>query len=431
MGYRRALNDHPDLHSLCRDCLHLWAGAPGDGRCPRCGSPRLAIHDELPSLSLAHIDCDSFYATVEKRDDPSLRDKPVIIGGGHRGVVSAACYVARVYGVRSAMPMYKALDLCPDAVVIRPNMEKYAAVGQEIRKLMRAVTPLVEPLSIDEAFLDLAGTERLHGTPPAQTLAGLIRRIENRIGVSASVGLSYNKFLAKVASDLEKPRGFAIIGQKEAQTFLADKPVNMIWGVGKALEKKLNQNGFQVIGDLLREDEHSLIKRYGVMGRRLYRFARGQDSRKVEPESETKSISVEYTFDTDIDSFEILAAELSKMCDKLSARMQKKGYGARTVTLKLKDRDFHLITRSKTLPDPTQRAEIFFNIGLDLLKPEINGTAYRLMGIGGSELVEASEADPPSLANPDSLRKAHLDKTITEIREKLGPSALVKGFPPQ
>ena len=415
-------------HSLCRDCLHFWHPEESPARCPQCSSPRIKTHGELPDLSLAHIDCDSFYATVEKRDNPELRDKPVIIGGEHRGVVSAACYVARVYGVRSAMPMFKAKRLCPDAVIIRPNMDKYAAVGQEVRQLMREVTPLVEPLSIDEAFLDLSGTEKLHGTPPALTLASLIRRIENRVGISASVGLSYNKFLAKVASDLEKPRGFAIIGRSEAQEFLSDKPVKMIWGVGKALEKKLNQDGFQQIGDLLSQDEHALMKRYGVMGRRLFHFARGHDTRKVEAHSETKSISVETTFDTDISDPERLSQLLWSMCEKLSKRMKKKGFGARTVTLKLKDKDFNLITRSRTLPDPTQLAENFFQTGRELLLAEANGIlAFRLMGIGGSELTEAADADPPNLADPDSIHRKKVEQAMDDIRQRLGDEALVKG----
>src|SRR4051812_20689000 len=208
---------------FCRDCL---AEQKGDvRRCHACGSPRLIRHKELYDLTLAHIDCDAFYAAVEKRDNPELADKPVIIGGGHPGVVSTACYIARIHGVRSAMPMFKALELCPHATVIPPNMEKYAAVGHEVRALMLDLTPLVEPLSIDEAFLDLGGTERLHGRSPALSLAKLADEIETKVGISVSIGLSHNKFLAKVASDLEKPRGFSVIGRAETRSFLAAKPV--------------------------------------------------------------------------------------------------------------------------------------------------------------------------------------------------------------
>ena len=198
---------------LCRDCLEIFAedhdavskarAGAGHDRCPNCDSPRLVRHPELGHLAIAHIDCDAFYASVEKRDNPDLRDKPVIVGGGRRGVVSAACYVARMYGIHSAMPMFKALKACPDAVVIRPNMAKYSTIGKQIRERMEALTPLVEPLSIDEAFLDLSGTEALHHGWPARSLARLVKSIEEDIGLTASIGLSFNKFLAKIASDLD------------------------------------------------------------------------------------------------------------------------------------------------------------------------------------------------------------------------------------
>lgn len=202
-----------------------------------CGSPRLVRHAELYKLSLAHVDCDAFYASVEKRDNPELRDKPLIIGGGKRGVVSTACYIARIHGVRSAMPMFKALEACPEAVVVKPNMEKYAKVGREVRQLMLDLTPLVEPISIDEAFMDLGGTERLHRAPAAIVLARFAKRVEEEIGITISVGLSYCKYLAKVASDFEKPRGFSVIGEAEALDFLRNKPVSMIWG-GKILQRQ-------------------------------------------------------------------------------------------------------------------------------------------------------------------------------------------------
>lgn len=216
------------IPGLCRDCATPVL-SPAD-RCSGCGSPRLIFHRELHSLKIAHIDCDAFYASVEKRDDPSLRDRPVIVGGAQRGVVSAACYIARIKGVHSAMPMFQARKLCPDAVVIRPDMQKYSAVGRQIRTLMQATTPLVEPVSIDEAFLDLSGTERLHHGSPAATLIKLIQSIEAECGITASVGLSYNKSLAKLASDLDKPRGFAILGRHDAPAFLGELPVNKIWG---------------------------------------------------------------------------------------------------------------------------------------------------------------------------------------------------------
>ncbi|PJN96384.1 DNA polymerase IV, partial [Amaricoccus sp. HAR-UPW-R2A-40] len=206
------------MPSLCRDCL---TPSPDPGRCPACRSPRTVAHPELLDLAIAHVDCDAFYASVEKRDDPSLRDVPLIVGGGQRGVVTTACYLARIHGVRSAMPMFQARRLCPQAVVVKPRMARYVEVSRQIRALMEALTPLVEPLSLDEAFLDLTGTERLHKAPPALLLARLQARVEAELGVSVSVGLSHNKFLAKTASDLDKPRGFSVIGRAETAAFLA------------------------------------------------------------------------------------------------------------------------------------------------------------------------------------------------------------------
>ena len=304
--------------AFCRDCL--TEAAPGALRCRACGSPRIARHDELGTLSIAHVDCDAFYAAVEKRDDPSLVDKPLIIGGGRRGVVSTCCYVARIHGVRSAMPMFKALQLCPEAVVIKPNMEKYVGVGRQVRQAMRALTPLVEPLSIDEAFLDLTGTERLHGAPPAVVLARFARSVEREIGITVSVGLSYNKFLAKIASDMDKPRGFAAIGRAEALDFLGTKPVSLIWGVGRAAQEALEREGFRLIADLRRLDEGDLMRRFGAMGLRLARLSRGIDDRRVSPDEETKSISAETTFDTDIRDPRTLEKKLFLLCEKVSAR---------------------------------------------------------------------------------------------------------------
>ncbi len=423
--------EQPD--SLCRDCLHVWnaaqeEGPPGAaGTCPACRSRRIKSHPELHRLGIAHIDCDAFYASVEKRDDPSLRDKPVIVGGGRRGVVSAACYVARMYGVRSAMPMFKALQSCPDAVVIRPNMEKYAAAGRQIRAMMREVTPLVQPISIDEAFLDLTGTESAHRSSPATTLARLVLRIETEIGVTASIGLSYNKFLAKVASDLDKPRGFAVIGNAEAVDFLSDKPVKMIWGVGKALERKLHQDGIATIGQIRDVDPKSLMRRYGSMGERLYNFSRGIDNRRVDPDSETKSISAETTFEEDIADFQALAQILWPLCETVSRRLKKAELSAGSVHLKLRTADFKILTRSRKLGNPTQMAEILFRQGLDLLEKEADGRQYRLLGIGGADLGAADEADIPDLADPDRDKAAKLERVMDEIREKLGRKAVQKG----
>lgn len=393
-------------NALCRDCLTSWrAGAAPHPACPNCASTRVVRHPELHELAIAHIDCDAFYASVEKRDDPALRDRPVVVGGGRRGVVSAACYVARMYGVRSAMPMFKALSLCPDAAVVRPNMAKYGRVGREIRALMRQTTPLVEPLSIDEAFLDLTASDGSTADSPARRLADLVLRIEREIGVTASIGLSYNKFLAKIASDLDKPRGFAAIGRADATAFLADKPVGLIWGVGKAMRRRLAADGVETIGQLQEIDLSDLARRYGAIGARLYNFSRGRDDRKVEPEGETKSISSETTFGTDIAELERLAGELWPLCGTVARRLANQSLAARTVTLKLKTSDFRTLTRSRTLSEPTQAAEALYDTALAMLRKEADGRRFRLLGVGGSELEDAKAmTDRLDLAEPDGLR---------------------------
>lgn len=412
--------------ALCRDCLSEFQDRPGN-RCPECGSPRVLEHPELGQLAIAHIDCDAFYATVEKRDRPKLRDKPVIVGGGRRGVVAAACYVARIYGVGSAMPMFKALKACPEAVVIRPDMAKYQAVGRQVRTLMLDVTPLVEPLSIDEAFLDLRGTETLHRANPAKSLAALVKRIESEIEVTASVGLSYNKFLAKVASDLDKPRGFAVIGRAEARTFLEGQPVSLIWGVGKALRRRLEHDGIRRIGDLWALEEIELQRRYGAMGKRLHSFSRGQDSRPVDPDAPAKSISAETTFNHDLASSDELSAQLWPLCETVSRRLKRANLAGHGVTLKLKTDSFSQLTRSRRLSDPTQLAETLFRVGSSLLQAETDGRRFRLIGIGVSDLVDGALADPPDLLDPRRERDARVERAIDAVRAKLGTDAIGKG----
>ncbi|WP_119459553.1 DNA polymerase IV [Rhodospirillaceae bacterium SYSU D60014] len=402
------------MSTLCRDCgtATPTVKAPA-GRCKHCGSPRTIIHPELDSLAIAHIDCDAFYANVEKRDDPALRDRPVIVGWGRRGVVLTACYMARLYGVRSAMPMFKALKACPDAVVLRPNMEKYRTVGHQIRACMREVTPLVEPLSIDEAFLDLTDTERRHHSSPAQTLARLALHIERAFGVTVSVGLSYNKFLAKIASDLDKPRGFAVIGRGEALAFLRPRPVGLIWGVGPALQQRLAGDGIRTVGDLQDRKERDLVARYGSIGRRLARFAHGEDDRRVEPHAPTKSVSAETTFDEDTAAAEALTAALRPLCDRVAERLKRANLAGHIVSLKLKTARFQVIARSRRLGAPTQRAEILFQSACALLEREADGRRFRLIGVGASDLVDGSAADPPDLFDPPHalLGRAGSDET--------------------
>ncbi|EEY02619.1 DNA polymerase IV [Brucella neotomae 5K33] len=418
--------NHPE-QGLCRDCLSLQK-TQTSRRCHACGSPRLIRHKELYRLSLAHVDCDAFYASVEKRDNPDLRDKPLIVGGGKRGVVSTACYLARIHGVRSAMPMFKALEACPDAVVIKPNMEKYARVGREVRQMMRDLTPLVEPISIDEAFLDLSGTERLHKAPPAVVLARFSKRVENEIGITASIGLSYCKYLAKVASDLEKPRGFSVIGEAEALDFLRDKPVGMIWGVGKAFAAKLESDGIRTIGQLQTMEEGALMKAYGTMGQRLYRLSRGQDSRKVEPDHDMKSVSAETTFNTDLSAAGDLVPVLRALSEKVSRRLKAVEIAGRTVVLKLKTQDFKLRTRNRQLGDPTQLADRIFRTGLQLLEKEMDGTRFRLLGIGVSDLSPSDRADPPDLVDIQATKRAVAESAIDRLRNKFGLNAVETGY---
>lgn len=411
---------------FCRDCL---TPAPsGRARCPECGSPRLLAHPERDSLAIAHIDCDAFYAAVEKRDNPALRDKPLIIGGGRRGVVSTACYIARVSGVRSAMPMFKARQLCPEAVVIKPDMAKYARVGREIRTLMRELTPLVEPLSIDEAFLDLGGTQALHGASPAITLARFAARIETEVGVSVSVGLSYCKFLAKLASDLDKPRGFSIIGAAEARDFLAALPVGRIWGVGAVAQERLARDGFRLIADLQRAEEADLLRRYGGEGGRLWRLARGIDSRAVSADHETRSISAETTFLTDLSTAEQLTPILMELCEKVAFRLKREHFSTRNVTLKLKSADFRLRTRARSGFGATQLSERIFEMARALLLPELDGAAFRLIGVGAGDLAPAEEADQADLLHGDYEKEKAKERAIDALREKFGKAAVVRGL---
>ncbi len=415
------------MAALCRDCLAITPGKGVGDRCQSCGSPRLLSHPELFRLGIAHLDCDAFYASVEKRDDPSLADKPVIVGGGQRGVVSAACYIARTYGVRSAMPMFKARKACPNAVVIKPDMTKYATVGRQIRGIMKDFTPLVEPLSLDEAFLDLTGTERLHGQAPATTAAQIVKRIEAEAGVSASIGLSYNKSLAKVASDLDKPRGFAVIGRAEAVDFLAQQPVSIIWGAGKALQRRLGKDGITMVAQLQAIDESELIARYGAMGQRMAQFVRGEDPRRIKANRPTKSISSETTFHHDISNGGELQKILWRQAERVSRRLKASDYAGTTVVLKLRRADFRILTRSRRLPDPTQLADTIFRHAKELLAAEINGTAYRLLGVGLSGLVDAVDADPPSLADPGGERRADAERALDQVRDRFGTDVIGKG----
>ena len=410
---------------LCRDCLSLF---PSGARCPNCRSPRIVVHGELNSLSIAHMDCDAFYASVEKRDDPALRDQPVIVGGGTRGVVSTCCYLARIHGVRSAMPMFQALKLCPNAVVVKPRMQVYVDTSRQIRALMEALTPAIEPLSLDEAFLDLTGTARLHGAPPAVMLAQLVQQIEVQVGVTGSIGLSHNKFLAKIASDLDKPRGFSIIGLAETADFLRPKPLRILWGVGAATQAALEAAGIRTIADLLRWDRGDLQARFGQMGERLYHLARGQDQRRVSRDEKVKSISKETTFFEDTADLDLLDGHIWRLSEQVADRAKAKRLAGRTVTLKLKRGDFQLITRRSTLGDATQLTDRIYRAARDLFVQAAGKGPFRLIGVGISDLCAEDQADlSPDLLDPDATKRAAAERAADAIRARFGPEAIIKG----
>ncbi len=413
------------MPALCRDCLHCFdTGA----RCPACRSPRVVAHPELYDLSIAHMDCDAFYASVEKRDRPELRDKPVIIGGGRRGVVSTACYIARIKGVRSAMPMFQALKLCPEAVVLKGRMEVYVEVSRQVRALMEELTPAVEPLSLDEAFLDLTGTARLHGAPPAVMLARLVRRMKTEIGITGSIGLSHNKFLAKVASDLDKPAGFALIGAAETEAFLSQRPVRLIWGIGPAAQASLEAAGIRSFADLRRWEKTELVARFGGMGARLWHLARGQDARRVTRNAPVKSISNETTFHEDTADPEVLDGHVWRLAEKVADRAKAKGQAGRVVTLKLKRANHRILTRQAQLTDPTQMADRIYRTARELFALVGDQGPYRLLGVGLSHLSGAEGADRSGdLLDPGARRRAEAERATDAIRSRYGPEAILKG----
>jgi DNA polymerase-4 len=385
-------------------------------------------HPELLTLNIAHMDCDSFYASVEKRDCPELIDKPVIIGGGRRGVVSTACYIARIRGVHSAMPMYRALKLCPDAVVIRPRMKLYAEISLQIRKMMLELTPSVEPISLDEAFLDLGGTQRLHKKPPAVLLAELTNRIKNELGLTGSIGLSHNKFLAKVASDLNKPNGFSIIGKRETEKFLFNKPVNILWGVGAGTKEKLEAMGIKTLSDLLRWEESDFVRKFGTSGKRLKALASGKDNRRVMAERLIKSISNETTFGEDILKHEILIGHLWRMCEKVSDRAKSREIAGKVGVIKLKTDKHRLITRRLTFKEPTNMADRLFNALEPLLKSEIKEVKFRLLGVTLTDLCDQKYADlTDDLLDPNAQNRQKAELATDKIRRKFGVNAIIKG----
>ena len=405
----------------------MVSGRAAAVRCASCDSTRIVQHPELFDLTIAHIDCDAFYASVEKRDRPELAAKPVIVGGGVRGVVTAACYVARIYGVRSAMPMFKALKACPEAVVIRPHFAKYVAVGRQIRALMAKLTPLLQPLSIDEAVLDLAGTEALHGAPPATVLARFAREVEATVGVTVSIGLAANRLLAKIAAGRDKPRGFAVIGASEAASLLAPESVRLLPGIGPTLARRLAAQGITLLGHLQVLSDREAQRRLGDDGPSLAARARGEDVRRVDPGRETKSISAETTFDADLTRPADLERHLWRLAEKLARRLREHELAAGGVVLKLKTTDFAIRTRAARLPSPTVLPDRLFDAAATLLAREATGVAFRLIGIGANPLLALAEADRGDLADTETPRRAATQAAIDALRQRYGDAAISRG----
>jgi DNA polymerase-4 len=411
------------MKAFCRDCF--WQGHEAVRRCPSCASPRIVAHEELGQLAIAHMDCDAFYASVEKRDRPELRDVAVIVGGGKRGVVTTCCYIARIKGVRSAMPMFKALKACPEAVVIKPDFTKYKAASRQILGMAAELTPLIQNLSLDEAWMDLSGTERLHGTPPAVTLARLQARIESETGLTVSIGLAANKFLAKVASDLDKPRGFSVIGH-EAQAFLAPKPVRILPGVGPAMVTSLEKAGYRTVGDLARADVKALAERWGAHGLRLHNLSHGRDARAVNPNEARKGISCETTFNDDLAAIADLEDKLAPLCERVAGQARSGAVAGRVVTLKLRTTDFKIVTRRRTLPVATQTAHTLFKVGRELLAKEATGRPWRLIGIGIADLIDAETASDDFFAEGERKALAS-ERSVDAIRARFGAGAVTSG----
>ena len=413
------------ITSICRECLSTF-----DSKvlyCANCESLNLISHKEIEKLDIAHVDCDAFYASIEKRDNPKLKNSAVIIGGGKRGVVATACYLARIKGVRSAMPMYKALKLCPSAIIIKPNMSKYRDASRKIQNLMNQLTPLTEPISLDEAFLDLSGTKKLHKKIPAVLLAELSKKINQEVGISVSIGLSYNKFLAKICSDLDKPKGFSLLGRGDSKKFLSSQPVEILWGVGKILKRKLNDDGIKTISQIEELGIKEVINRYGSIGSHIYSLSQGKDLRRVVPQRQIKSISHETTFENDISDKEVLEKKLWSLCEKVSKRSKEKGLGGQTITLKLKTKEFKLISRSCTIDEPTQIGELIFQNSKTLLDREDDKVKYRLIGVGISNLKDSELCDLYYLINISKTKNAKIEYAIDDIRNKFGKDLIKKG----
>lgn len=381
--------------------------------------------------AILHVDMDAFYASVEVLDDPTLQGRPVIVGGTPegRGVVSAASYEARAFGVHSAMSAARAIKLCPEGVFLRGRMERYVEVSRQIFAIFRDFTPLVEPLSIDEAFLDVTGCGRLFG-PPESIGHRIKERIRQEVGLVASVGLAPNKFLAKLASDLEKPDGFVVIRPGTEQALLRELPVGRLWGVGKVAEAKLSAAGIHLVSDLLAWPREQLVARFGDHMNHLLELAVGHDTRPVVPDHEAKSIGNETTFRTDIAAVTELRAVLNQLCDKVARRLRAQEVCAGTLTLKARFPDFSTVTRSRTLSVPTNSEVEIRRQARQLLESDLGrrGRALRLIGITASNLGPCGAGQGELFPDAAKVRDGRLDQVMDEVRGRFGDK-LGRGLP--
>ena len=416
---------------LCRDCYAsgYWGGQTAPETCPYCHDGRLVVDDEILTLSIAHIDCDSFYASIEKRDNPELNGKPVMVGGETRGVVAAACYEARKFGVRSAMPTFQAKKLCPHITVVRPRMDHYVSVSRKIREMMHSLTPLVEPLSIDEAFLDLTGTQALHKASAAEMLMRLQKTIKDEIGITVSVGLAANKSLAKLASDQDKPNGFFVLNAARAKQWLAPRPVSTIYGIGKSAAKRLTDAGYRTCGDIVRADLKQLVPVLGKQSLFIQQLAQGIDNRNISTERETKSVSSETTFNKNLSSENDLLPVLERQALRVSRRLKAQALQGNVVTLKLKSSSFQSLTRRKTIANPTDKAHEIFDVATQLLKKEISpDKSWRLLGVGvdGFE-AKAQTTDFLMALDETNQKKDKLEQALDVMHAKFGDDVVFSG----
>jgi DNA polymerase-4 len=383
-------------------------------------------HDgRVTAATILHVDLDAFFAAIEQRDRPELRGKPVIVGAGgadQRGVVSAASYEARRFGVRSAMPLRTAARLCPDAVFVPVDGRKYAAVSGQVMTILRRFTPAVEPVSIDEAFLDVGGTELLHGMPvdAARSIKAAIR---HELALTASVGVASTKLVAKVASDLRKPDGLVVVPEGGEADFLAPLPISRLWGVGERTARALGDYGVRTIGDLASLPDDLLTRRFGRQGPVLAQRARGIDPSRVSGGEAAKSVSHEHTFDVDTSDQEVLERTLLALAEGVAGRLRRGRVTARTVAVKVRDSAFVTTTRQRTLDQPTDQTDLIWHTAVELARPLLRGIRVRLLGVGASQLVDAEQM---ALFGASDERRRQATRAADAIRSRYGSRAIVR-----